>query len=160
MRTKNWLRRRLVRLSGALLANRRAAQSKTWKGNAYLILLVMVAALSLSGAAQILQGAEPDSADPAEIVWRMVARNETRDREMRYFAAPRRRPTAALTPFNYNFIYNQETSEAGRRLYVFSVEPKRKDNLLNRERIWIDAEDYSVVRTEVQPFRSASFRIK
>ena len=67
---------------------------------------------------------------------------------------------AALTPFNYNFLFERETSESGRRLYLFSVEPRTRNRLLYRGKIWIDATDYAVVRVEAQPMQRASFWIK
>jgi hypothetical protein len=67
---------------------------------------------------------------------------------------------AALTPANYNFVFQNTTVENGRSLYVFAVEPKVKSKLLYRGRIWIDAEDYAVVQVEAQPAENPSFWIK
>jgi len=160
----------------------------------------------------------PTAVDPAEIVWKMVAQNETRARQLKYFTACRhyhiefhglgrtmtadmhvqvtytagygkrfhvidesgshllldhvltrllqteqddsRLQKAALTPFNYNFTFDTLTNENGRLLYVFSVEPKVKNKLLYRGKIWIDAGDYAVVRVEAQPAENPSFWIK
>lgn len=173
---------------------------------------------SPSADAQLVESAPSSGAEPTEIVWRMVALNETRAKRLDYFTALRsyhlechrlngsmvadmhvrvtyragsgkkvqivdqsgshlllnhvlkrllvteeqesRRQTAALTPFNYNFTFNAETTEAGRTLYVFTVEPKKNNGLLCRGRIWIDAEDYAVVRMEAQPAEKPSFWIK
>ena len=160
----------------------------------------------------------PIAADPAEIVWRMVAENETRARQMNYFTSQRhyhiefhglgrsmsadmdaqviyatgfgktfhvinesgshlllkhvlmrlleteqedsREQKAALTPFNYNFTFDNQTNEDGRLLYVFSVEPKLKNKLLYRGKIWIDANDFAVVRVEAEPAENPSWWIK
>jgi hypothetical protein len=156
--------------------------------------------------------------DPTEIVWKMVAQNETRAQELKYFTSRRhyhiefhglgrsmaadmhvqatyaaasgktfqvidesgshllldhvlrklleteqddsRLQKAGLTPFNYNFTFDTQANEDGRRLYVFSVEPKVKNKLLYRGKIWIDAEDFAVVRVEAQPAENPSFWIK
>jgi hypothetical protein len=160
----------------------------------------------------------PSAADPAEIVWRMVAQNETRARQMNYFTSQRhyhiefhglgrsmsadmhaqviftagsgktfhvidesgshlllkhvlmklleteqedsREQKAALTPFNYNFTFVTQTNEDGRLLFVFSVEPKVKNRLLYRGKIWIDANDLAVVRVEAEPAENPSWWIK
>ena len=67
---------------------------------------------------------------------------------------------AALTPANYNFQFQTTALENGRTLYVFAVEPKVKNKLLYRGRIWIDGQDYAVVRVEAQPAENPSFWIK
>jgi hypothetical protein len=160
----------------------------------------------------------PNAADPAEIVWKMVAQNETRARQLNYFTSQRhyhiefhglgrsmaadmnaqviysagsgktfhvidesgshlllnhvlvklleteqedsREQKAALTPFNYNFTFDAQTNEDGRPLYVFSVEPKAKNKLLYRGKIWIDANDFAVVRVEAEPAENPSWWIK
>jgi outer membrane lipoprotein-sorting protein len=65
----------------------------------------------------------------------------------------------ALSPANYDFVFQNEATENGRPLYVFSVEPKTKNKLLYRGKIWIDAGDFAVVRVEAQPAESPSFWI-
>lgn len=71
-----------------------------------------------------------------------------------------RQQKGALTPSNYNFNFEGQTSENGQLLYVFEVEPKVKNKLLYRGKIWIDAKDYAVVRVEAQPADNPSFWIK
>ncbi len=71
-----------------------------------------------------------------------------------------RQQTAGLTPFNYNFTFDGETNEGGRPLYVFSVEPKRKNKLLYRGKVWIDARDYAVARVDAEPAENPSFWIR
>jgi hypothetical protein len=175
-----------------------------------------LAANSLCAHAQPAEN--PNAADPVEIVWRMVAQNETRAQQLKYYSSRRhyhiefhglgrsmgadmhvqvtynagsgktfhvieesgshllldhvlkrlleteqddaRLQKAALTPFNYNFTFETQTNEDGRVLYVFSVEPKVKNKLLYRGKIWIDAEDFAVVKIEAQPAENPSFWIK
>ena len=71
-----------------------------------------------------------------------------------------REQKAALTPSNYNFEFQTKTSENGRELYVFAVEPKVKNKLLYRGKIWIDAGDYAVIKVDAQPAETPSFWIK
>jgi len=66
----------------------------------------------------------------------------------------------ALTPSNYDFTLESETTESGRPVYVFSVAPKVKNKLLYRGKIWVDAQDYAVIRVEGQPAENPSFWIK
>jgi len=71
-----------------------------------------------------------------------------------------RQQKAALTPANYNFAFQEQTVENGRTVYVFAVEPRIKGKLLYRGKIWIDGDDYAVIRVEAQPAESPSFWIK
>jgi len=67
---------------------------------------------------------------------------------------------AALTPQNYRFRLAGNTLEDGRPLYVLEVDPRVKKKLLYRGKIWVDAQDYAVVRVEAQPAENPSFWIK
>jgi hypothetical protein len=192
---------------------------KRLERNACTILLVaflMLTARLLYAHGQTTRS--PDPADPTEIVWRMVAQNETRAQQLKYFTSCRHyhlefkglgrsmaadmhvqvtytngsgktfqvidesgshfllnhvlrklleterddslQQKTAVTPFNYNFTFDSETNEDGRLLYIFSVEPKVKNKLLYRGKIWIDAGDYAVVRIEAKPAENPSFWIK
>ena len=44
-----------------------------------------------------------------------------------------------------------------RPVYVIQVLPKREDKYLFEGRIWIDAEDFAVVRVEGKPAKNPSF---
>jgi hypothetical protein len=68
--------------------------------------------------------------------------------------------STALTPANYDFALQTETTENGRPVYVFEVAPKVKNKLLYRGKIWVDAQDYAVVRIEAEPAENPSFWIK
>ena len=71
-----------------------------------------------------------------------------------------RQHEAGLIPLNYIFKFEGSTTENGRQLYAFTVEPKTKHKLLYSGRIWVDAEDYAVVKVEAEPAASPSFWIK
>ena len=70
---------------------------------------------------------------------------------------PQVRPSTSLTPGNYRFqMLASEIMEA-RPVYVIQVLPKREDKYLFEGRIWIDAEDFAVVRVEGKPAKNPSF---
>jgi len=192
------------------------------------IVLLMLAGNPLSAGAQLLPVPPANDMNPAEIVWRMVARNQTLAHELGYSSSLRHyhldvrglgpdmsadmhvqvtyiagsgktlqvvdesgsrllltrvlekliaseqiqslQPTASLTPFNYNFTFDGESRIGAQRLYVFSVEPKAKSNLLYHRRlkhdlffrgkVWIDAKEFAVVRVETEPAMTPSSWIK
>ena len=66
----------------------------------------------------------------------------------------------ALTPENYDFALLETTTEDERRLFVLQVNPKTTSKFLYRGKIWVDAEDYAVVRVEAEPSESPSFWIR
>jgi hypothetical protein len=69
---------------------------------------------------------------------------------------------SALTEENYRFTlvgYESESSTSG-ATYVLQVEPRAKDKFLYRGRIWVDAEDFAVVRLEAEPAKNPSFWTK
>ena len=70
------------------------------------------------------------------------------------------RMQSALSPENYNFELERTEEVDGRNQYCMKVEPLRKDKLLYRGRIWVDAEDFAVTRIEAEPARNPSFWIK
>ncbi len=67
---------------------------------------------------------------------------------------------SALTSDNYRFeLIGYESGSSG-ATYVLKVEPRTKDKFLYRGRIWVDAEDFAVVRLEAEPAKNPSFWIK
>jgi outer membrane lipoprotein-sorting protein len=67
------------------------------------------------------------------------------------------RNSTRLTPANYDFqILGQESRETG-PAYVLEVSPRTPNKYLINGKIWVDANDYSIVRIEGQPARNPSF---
>ncbi len=70
---------------------------------------------------------------------------------------PQTRPTTRVTPDNYGFQMLGSESVDARTAYVIEVLPKRHDRYLFEGRIWVDAEDYAIVRAEGKPAKNPSF---
>ena len=70
------------------------------------------------------------------------------------------RTDSALTPANYRFSLVGTEQDEGRLLYVLEVEPILSRALLYRGKIWVDAQDYAVVKVEAQPAKNPSFWIR
>ena len=67
---------------------------------------------------------------------------------------------AALNDENYSFtLAGQENTPTG-SYYILAVEPRTKNKLLYRGRIWVDATDFAVERIEAAPAKNPSFWIK
>jgi hypothetical protein len=66
----------------------------------------------------------------------------------------------ALNRDNYAFALVGYEQTPGGSLYVLSVEPLVKSKLLYRGKIWVDAEDFAVVRIEGEPAKNPSFWTK
>lgn len=66
----------------------------------------------------------------------------------------------ALNRDNYKFAQVGYESAPTGTLYVLSVEPRTKNKFLYRGRIWIDAEDFAVVRLQGEPVKNPSFWTK
>jgi hypothetical protein len=66
----------------------------------------------------------------------------------------------ALNNDNYRFtLAGRESSPTG-LAYILSVEPRTNNKLLYRGKIWVDAEDFAVVRIEAAPAKNPSFWTK
>lgn len=66
----------------------------------------------------------------------------------------------ALNNENYSFtLVGNESTPSGSR-YILSVEPRTKNKLLYRGRIWVDARDFAVTRIEGEPAKNPSFWTK
>lgn len=66
----------------------------------------------------------------------------------------------ALNNDNYTFTLDGQESTPSGSFYVLSVQPRTKNKLLYRGRIWVDATDFAVARIEVSPAKNPSFWIK
>jgi hypothetical protein len=70
---------------------------------------------------------------------------------------PEKRPVTRISPDNYAFDLLGRESLDGRPAYVLRVSPKREDKYLFEGLIWVDAEDFALVRVEGQPAKNPSF---
>ena len=66
----------------------------------------------------------------------------------------------ALNRDNYQFALAGVERVPTGLSYILSVEPRTDDKLLYRGRIWVDAEDFAVVRIEAAPAKNPSFWTK
>ena len=73
---------------------------------------------------------------------------------------PELRATTRLNFTNYQFLILGTETVSGRKAYVLETKPKRKDKYLFEGRIWVDAEDYALVRAEGRPAKNPSFWTK
>src|SRR5271169_466206 len=73
---------------------------------------------------------------------------------------PEMRARARLIPENYDFAVIGTELVSDRTAYVLAITPKRKEKYLFRGRIWVDAEDYALVRAEGDPAKNPSFWTK
>lgn len=106
------------------------------------------------GTKEFIIQSETGSTLIIERVFKKLLQSETEALE----AGNLRRTT--LNEENYVFtLLGYETTSAG-SMYILSVEPKRKDKFLYSGRIWVDAEDFAVVRLEAEPAKNPSFWTK
>ena len=73
---------------------------------------------------------------------------------------PEMRAQVKLSLQNYEFQLTGTELAKGRKAYILEVNPKRKEKYLFCGRIWVDAEDYALVRAEGNPAKKASFWIR
>jgi len=73
---------------------------------------------------------------------------------------PEMRANTKLNLENYDFEVVGTEMVADRPAYVLETHPKRKEKYLFRGRIWVDAEDYALVRAEGSPAKNPSFWTK
>ena len=67
--------------------------------------------------------------------------------------------STALTEANYTFNLLGADTVSGRPAYILRLEPLREGKFLARGKVWIDAEDFAVVKMETEPAKSPSFWI-
>jgi len=75
-------------------------------------------------------------------------------------ARPELRERSKITPENYTFETKGTECVRGRQAYVLAIEPKTSNKYLARGRIWVDAEEYAIIRVEGMPAKNPSFWIK
>ena len=70
---------------------------------------------------------------------------------------PQARQRTSITQENYSFQMVGTDSLESRPVYIIEVLPKRDDKYLFEGRIWVDAEDFALVRAEGKPAKNPSF---
>jgi len=73
---------------------------------------------------------------------------------------PGSRERSRIIPENYSFEMVGAERVNERPAYVIRVTPKTPNKYLMKGRIWIDAEEYAIVRIEGEPAKNPSFWIK
>jgi hypothetical protein len=73
---------------------------------------------------------------------------------------PENQEQTTLNNVNYTFalVGYEETPDNAR--YILSVLPKSKNKFLYQGKIWVDAEDFAIVRIQAEPAKSPSFWVK
>jgi hypothetical protein len=61
---------------------------------------------------------------------------------------------------NYDFSLMGESMVDGRRAYILGITPLREDHALLRGRVYVDAVNFRILRTEGQPARSPSWWLR
>jgi hypothetical protein len=75
-------------------------------------------------------------------------------------AAGKQHHDSAITPANYTLDLLGEQQVGPYHCFVVQAAPKRQDKYLFEGKVWIDAEDYAVVRIEGRPAKKLSFWIQ
>jgi len=75
-------------------------------------------------------------------------------------AAGKEHHDSAISADNYSLSLLGQQQVGPYRCFVAEVRPKRKDKYLFEGKLWIDVEDYSVVRIEGHPAKKLSFWIQ
>jgi len=75
-------------------------------------------------------------------------------------ARPGLRERSRITPENYAFQMVGREYVRGRPAFVLAIEPKSQNKYLTRGRIWVDADEYAIIRVEGQPAKNPSFWVK
>jgi hypothetical protein len=70
------------------------------------------------------------------------------------------RERSRITPQNYSFEMTGRASIDGRPAYLMAITPKTPNKYLMEGKIWVDAEEFAILRIEGKPARNPSFWIK
>jgi len=73
---------------------------------------------------------------------------------------PGLRERSRITPENYTFQMVGKEYVRGRPAFVLAIEPKSENKYLTRGRIWVDTDEYAIIRVEGQPAKNPSFWVK
>jgi hypothetical protein len=69
------------------------------------------------------------------------------------------RTSTALNARNYDFEWLGQESVQNRPAYILKVIPKVESKFLYRGKVWVDAQDFAVVKIEAEPAKRPSFWI-
>ena len=75
-------------------------------------------------------------------------------------ASGKQHQDSSITPANYTFNLLGEQQVGAYRCFVAQATPTRRDKYLFEGEVWIDSEDYAVVRIEGHPAKKLSFWIE
>ena len=70
------------------------------------------------------------------------------------------RERSRITPENYSFEMVGRDYVNQRPAYVIAIAPKTRNKYLVQGRVWVDSDEYAIVRIEGKPAKSPSFWIK
>jgi hypothetical protein len=73
---------------------------------------------------------------------------------------PGSRDRSRIIPENYSFEMVGTDTLNGRGAYVIALSPKTRNAYLMKGKIWVDSEEYAIVRIEGQPAKNPSFWVK
>jgi MucB/RseB N-terminal domain len=73
---------------------------------------------------------------------------------------PGSRERSRIIPENYTFKMDGAEYVDGRPAYVMTIAPRTPNKYLMKGRVWIDAEEYAILRIEGKPAKNPSFWIK
>src|SRR5579862_4968401 len=73
---------------------------------------------------------------------------------------PDARELSRITPENYSFEMIGTESIDQRSAYVLAIAPRKQNKYLVRGRIWVDLDEYAIVRIEGKPAKNPSFWTK
>ena len=73
---------------------------------------------------------------------------------------PDARERSRITPDNYSFVLLGKDYISQRPAYVLAIAPKTRNKYLVEGRIWVDADEYAIMRIEGKPAKNPSFWIK
>jgi hypothetical protein len=75
-------------------------------------------------------------------------------------ARPDVREQSRITPENYTFEMAAIETIRGRRAYVIAIQPRTANKYLTTGRIWVDTDEFAILRIEGKPARNPSFWIR
>jgi hypothetical protein len=68
--------------------------------------------------------------------------------------------SSALTPENYTFRLLSHEKTPSSEIYVLEAEPRHKNKFLFRGNVWVDGNDFAIIRVEGEPAVNPSFWTK